>query len=102
MSAYEEILKLMRSEGKKENTMPIQIGVMIDQSVCAIGNLKLSKEDFLVGEHLKTGYFYKIHEEQPSKKDESSFIEGLKKGDKVAVYRISDDCYIILERLVEL
>ena len=28
MNAYEEMLNIMRNEGKKDNTAPIQIGVM--------------------------------------------------------------------------
>lgn len=34
------------------------------------------------------------------KKDADTFVEPLRDGDKVAVYRVDDERYIILERLV--
>ncbi len=90
MNPYEEILKVMRNEGKKDNTAPIQIGIMADANSCKIGKLVLLGSDLLMAEHLKTGY----------QKDNDTFIEPLKSGDRVAVYRFSDELYIILERLV--
>lgn len=100
MNAYEQILETMRQQGRKDNTPPIQIGIMESADTCAIGELKLSGSDLLIAEHLKTGYHYAVDNETPSKKDKNTFIGGLKKGDKVAVYRVSDELYIILERLV--
>lgn len=100
MSAYEEILKVMRAEGGKDNPPPIQIGIMTGPASCKAGRLILSDDDLLIAEHLKTGYHRAVCADDPSKKDESTFIEPLKSGDKVALYRISDELYIILERLV--
>lgn len=100
MNPYEEILKIMRKEGKKDNTASIQIGIMDSPMSCSIGDLKLSDTDLLIAEHLKTGYYYNIDDNRPSKKDKTTFIKGLEKGDKVAIYRISDELYIILERLI--
>lgn len=100
MNAYEEILRIMRAEGSKDNTMPIQIGIMDSATECSIGDLKLSGDDFLVAEHLKTGYHYAVDDNAPSLKNETTFSEPLKKDDIVAVYRINDEQYIILERLV--
>lgn len=97
---YEEILGIMRNEGKKDNTAPIQIGVMTSAASCKIGKLTLSGGDLLIAEHLKTGYHCAVYDDTPSKKDKNTFIAPLKSGDKVAVYRISDELYIILERLV--
>lgn len=99
MNPYEEILNTMREQGKKDNTAPIQIGVMESATTCAIGALKLSGSDLLIAEHLKTGYHYAVDNATPSKKDKNTFIGALKKGDKVAVYRVSDELYIILERI---
>ena len=90
MNPYEEILNVMRNEGKKDNTAPIQLGVMVDTNSCRIGKLILSSSDLLIAEHLKTGY----------QKDKDTRIEPLKSGDRVAIYRFSDEWYIILERLV--
>ncbi len=89
-SPYEEILGMMRDEGKKDNPSPIQIGMMTGAESCRIGRLELSGSDLLMAEHLKTGY----------QKDKNTFAAPLKEGDKVAIYRISDELYIILERLV--
>ncbi len=89
MNAYEELLGVMRNEGSKDNTAPIQIGVMTGVDSCKIGKLKLSGDDLRIAEHLKTGY---------NSKD--IFVEPLKSGDEVAAYRINDELYIILERLV--
>jgi len=100
MNAYEELLSVMRNEGKKDNTAPIQIGVMTDATSCKIGKLPLSGSDLLIAEHLKTGYHCAVSDDKPSKKDKDTFVEPLKAGDEVAVYRINDERYIILERLV--
>ncbi len=100
MNAYEEILGVMRGEGKKDNTAPIQIGVMTGAASCRIGKLALSGGDLLIAQHLKTGYHCAVDDGTPSKKDKNTFVAPLKSGDKVAVYRISDELYIILERLV--
>lgn len=102
MNAYEELLSVMRREGKKDNSAPIQIGVMAGESSCRIGKLTLSGGDLLVAEHLKTGYHFAVDGGMPSKQDKETFAEPLKGGDKVAVYRVSDELYIILERLVEI
>lgn len=89
MNAYEELLQVMRKEGKKENPASIQLGIMTSATSCKIGKLTLSESDLLIAEHLKTGY-----------QSENAFIEPLKSGDKVAIYRMSDELYLILERLV--
>ena len=100
MNPYEEILKTMRSEGGKNNTAPIQIGTMENETTCKIGKLKLSGSDLLIAEHLKTGYYFAIDNETPSKKDETTFADPLKAGDKVAAYKVNDELYIILGKLV--
>jgi len=100
MNPYEEILNTMREQGRKDNTAPIQIGIMTSRSSCKIGKLVLSGDDLLIAEHLKTGYHCAVDNETPSKKDKNTFVEALKAGDKVAIYRVSDELYIILERLV--
>lgn len=100
MNAYEEILSVMRNEGKKDNAESIQIGVMTGAASCKIGKLTLSGSDLLIAEHLKTGYHCAVYDEEPSKKDKKTFVDPLKSGDRVAICRISDELYIILERLV--
>ncbi len=101
MDPYSEILSVMRRQGKKDNPPLIQIGVMQDTASCKVGELLLESEDLLIAEHLKTGYHYAIDKDSPSLKDNDTFIEPLKEGDIVAAYKINDEKYIILERLVE-
>lgn len=100
MSPYEEMLGIMREEGRKCNAAPIQIGVMTGADTCRIGKLELSGSDMLMAEHLKTGYHCAVDGSSPSKKDKTTFIGALRAGDKVAAYRVSEELYIILERLV--
>lgn len=101
MNAYEELLNLMRTEGRKDNPAMIQIGIMEGPSVCRIGELKLSGSDLLVAEHLKTGYHFAVDHAMPSKKNRETFAGALQAGDMVAVYRVSDELYLILGRLVQ-
>lgn len=85
--------------GKKDNTAPIQIGVMESATTCAIGALKLSGSDLLIAEHLKPVIIMRLI--TPHLQRKIKYIHRrAKKGDKVAVYRVSDELYIILERLV--
>lgn len=94
MNPYEQIIYLMREQGEKDNHT-IQIGKMKDEETCIIGELELLKEDLLIAEHLKLGYYSQEQEKQV-------FIKPLQPGDMVAVYRENEERYIILERLVEI
>jgi len=102
MNAYEELLKVMRSEGNRDNTCPIQIGVMNSATSCSAGNLELTGSDLMIAEHLLTGYHKAVDNDTPSKQNATTFCSPLKKGDEVALYRLSDEKYIILERLVRI
>lgn len=92
MNAYEQIIKTMRQQGSINNPATMQIAEMESAETCTVGELTLEKDDVLVAEHLKTGYM----------KDNDTKIKPLKKGDVVLVQRISEEMYIIIERLVEL
>lgn len=102
MNAYGEILNIMRNEGKKDNPAPIQTGIMQDAVSCMAGELLLSGDDLLVAEHLKTGYHYAVDIKNPSLKNKNTFIEPLKAGDQVALFKLGDEKYIILGKLVGL
>lgn len=102
MNPYSEILSVMRNEGKKDNPASLRLGIMQDAASCIAGDLLLSGDDLLVAEHLKTGYHYAVDNTVPSLKNDSTFIEPLKEGDTVIIYRLSDEKYVILERVVEL
>lgn len=81
MNAYEQFIKLMREEGAANNPYTPFRAEMTDTEKCDIGDLVLDKDDLLVAEHLKGK---------------------LKKGDTVLVQRISDETYVIIEKVVEL
>ena len=94
MNGYEKIITIMRQQ--KGETNNIKIGTMDSENSCVIGKLKLSSDDLLVSEHLKTGYCYK------NKDNQEVIVDPLKKGDAVALYRVDEDTYLVIERLVEL
>lgn len=102
MNAYERIIDIMRQQGSKSNPASIQIGTMESATTCSIGKLKLSDDDLLVAEHLKTGFHKSVNNYTPSLQSDITYVEPLKAGDTVALYRISDELYIILERLVSI
>lgn len=87
MNAYEKLAKLMVGKG----TAGIKRGVVLKEKVIQAGELKLEKDDYLLPCYLKHGYM-----------SDGKFIEPLQEGDEVLMYRMSDELYIILERLVSL
>lgn len=123
MTGYERIIRLMRQQGAANNPTPLQFGEMTSATTCMVGDLKLEKDDFLVAEHLtdheitvsvsgwktedKSGgsgyaeFARHKHDIEVSKK-KITIHNALKKGDLVLVQRMSDEQYIIIERLVEL
>lgn len=90
----------MRQQGSKDNTEAIKIGIMDSDKTCKIGELKLSEDDLLVAEHLKTGYHKSVNNSNPALKNEETFAEPLKEGDTIALYRVNDEQYIIIGKLV--
>lgn len=92
----------MRQQGSTNNPASIQIGTMESATTCSIGKLKLYEDDLLVAEHLKTGFHKSVNNITPSLQNNDTFIKPIKAGDTVALYRVSDELYIILERLVNL
>ena len=90
--AYEKIIRMMQQQGAANNSAEVQTGVMTGPKSCKVGDLPLSGSDLLIAEHL-------LHRVQLYNEDEK-YLEPLKKGDVVAITRLSDDCYAILGRLV--
>lgn len=122
MNGYERIITLMREQGAKYNGKPLQIGEMISKTTCKVGDIKLAKDDYLIAKHL-TDYEIEVditdqgeinaptttvsthsHEVKKltTKKSKVKVYGHLEKGDLVLVQRMSDEQYIIIERLVEL
>lgn len=76
MNAAENIIRLMREQGQREGK-GLQLAEMITGTECLVGNLRLGAGDYLRASHLH-----------------------LQKGDMVVVYRMDDQTYIILEKVV--
>ena len=99
MNGYERIIKMMREQGAVNNPASLQLGEMTSAKTCKIGDLKLDADDLLIAQHL-TDYEIKIDIE--SKENTKIKVRGaLKKGDLVLVQRMSDEQYVIIEKLVE-
>lgn len=102
MNGYERIINIMREQGAVKNPASLQLGEMTSAKTCKIGDLKLDADDLLIAEHL-TEYEKKIDiEDKGTLTNTKIKIHGkLKKGDLVLVYRLSDEQYVIIEKLVE-
>lgn len=121
MNGYERIIKMMREQGAVNNPASLQLGEMISAKTCKVGDLKLDADDLLIAQHL-TDYEIKIDIENEgeleaptttvsqhahaiksitSKNTKIKVRGALKKGDLVLVQRMSDEQYVIIEKLVE-
>lgn len=90
MTGYEKIIRLMRENAIKSLPHDIEIATMTSETSCAKGDLVLERDDLLIAEHLLTGYL----------KPDESVVSPLKKGDKVIIKRLSDEKYVIIERVI--
>jgi hypothetical protein len=121
MNGYERIINMMREQGAVKNPASLQLGEMTSATSCKVGDLKLDADDLLIPEHL-TDYEIKIdienkgtltaptttnaqhkHDvENLTTKNTKIKVHGaLKKGDIVLVYRLSDEQYAIIDKMVE-
>ena len=76
MDAYEKIIKTMRDEGNRNPAPVLQLATMTGSRSCKLGTMELDADDLL-------------------------FCAGnLKAGDKVVVYRISEEKYILIAKVV--
>lgn len=79
---YAEMLNLMRSQGKIDNPTTLQLGEMQSSDSVLIDDLLLESDDLYIADYLAVS-------------------DGLKKGDIVAIQKLSDDdMYVILARVV--
>lgn len=108
MNGYERIINMMREQGAVKNPASLQLGEMTSATSCKVGDLKLDADDLLIPEHL-TDYEIKIDIENKgtltaptTTKNTKIKVHGaLKKGDIVLVYRLSDEQYAIIDKMVE-
>lgn len=86
MNSYEKLVKILT---KGKNADGIKRGVVTGNSSIQVEELKLESDDYLLPCYLKYGYM-----------SEGKFVPPLQNGDNVLLYRMSDELYIVLERLV--
>jgi hypothetical protein len=121
--AYTEILNMMREQGRKDNPITLQLGIMQSSNSVKIGDLILNAEDLYIADYLLSGYKRKIETPYVSevtldvqtgvydvksvkasvtKQDAITCAEGLQKGDLVAVQRLNGtNKYVILSKVVQ-
>lgn len=90
MTGYQKILNSMRRQAVKTAEDGVRLGTIGENDTCIVGDLVLDKEDYMIAEHLIIGY---------TDKDGNS-MPGIEEGDTVVVKRISDELYVIIERVV--
>ncbi len=81
MNGYEKLIKTIRAEANRDKKDVLQLGTMTAKKECTVGSIELDEDDLLVAEHLSGE---------------------LAKGDTVLVARISEDKFIIIEKVVEI
>lgn len=97
------LLSIMREQGKKDNPETLVLGTMTSSNSCTVGELPLDSDDLLIAEHLTTGYHKAVNSNNPSLKNDSTFVNPLKKGDQVVLMKVEEqDVYVILCKVVEL
>lgn len=119
---FAEMLNMMREQGRKDNPVTLQLGIMQSENSVKIDDLTLYAEDLYIADYLVAGYTRKIMvpyvskvtadlikddigyelETQIDKQDQIIFADGLKKGDLVAVQKLQNtNKYVILVKVVE-
>lgn len=88
----EKLLKVMKEEFY--NKSEIYITTMKTKNTCNVNNLPLDADDLYIAEHLTTGYLIPDGETY-------KFISPLQAGDVVLLIKLSDEKYVIVERLVQ-
>ena len=120
---YADMLNMMRSQGKKDNPVTLQLGIMQSANSVKINDLVLDAEDLYIADYLvadysrqlKTPYVSNVSldvqtgdydvsgvEAEVTKQNSITYSDGLKKGDLVVVQKLNDnDMYVILARVVQ-
>ncbi len=76
MDAYEKIIKTMREEGNRNPSPVPKLATMTGSRSCKLGTMELTEEDLLF------------------------CVTNLKAGDRVVVYRISNEKFLIIAKVV--
>lgn len=128
---YAEMIEMMRAQGRKDNPVTLQLGVMQSSNSVKIDDLVLKAEDLYIADYLIAGYTRQIKipyvsgvtvdttqndpfgsvdaqgqyhdpDTRVSIQAKITYIDGLKKGDLVAVQKLNDtNKFVILARVKE-
>lgn len=77
MTAAEKIIRIMRKQGAYYNSKGIRIAEVVKSGNVKIGELTIEPEDYVCNADIK-----------------------IKEGDEVAIYKISEELYLILCKVV--
>lgn len=120
---FAEMLKMMREQGRKDNPTTLQLGVMQSAKSVRIDDLVLEAEDLYIANYLVAGYTRAIKvpyvsdvepvvttgeydvkdvDVELTKQSTITYVDGLKKGDLVAVQKLQNtNKFVILAKVVE-
>nr|DAE00842.1 MAG TPA: Protein of unknown function (DUF2577) [Siphoviridae sp. ctitf6] len=101
MSAYDELICVMRQQGTAGAPEGMLLGTMTGPTSCEIGKFKLEKDDLYISEHLLSTVASKVSIPE-SHEDQTTYLGPLKAGDVVLLQRLSDTEYVIIEKVVKL
>lgn len=102
MNQYEKLLNIIQGESKKHNSESLKVGKMRSATTCEVGGLVLEKEDLYIADHLINPPCIEVNISIDNGiiTDKSKYMKPLKAGDLVVLYRLSDEKYLLLERVV--
>ena len=99
MSAYDELICIIREQGAVYNQEGPALAVMTGPDSCEIGAFKLSREDLYIAEHLLKTVATKVNVPE-SHQDASTYIQPLQAGGIVLVQKVTETAYVVIERVV--
>jgi hypothetical protein len=115
MNGYEKLIMTIQKEGARANPPMLKLGEMLSETECRVGNYILDEDDYYIAEHLTSGYDETVtfngivnvssHNESQSvqiKRQQVTVSHPLKEGDLVIVYKLNDEKYVILEKVVSM
>lgn len=101
MSAYTELVRLMRDQGAAKNSPAVQLAVMTAGNGIRIGDMEISGKCLYFAEHLIHPVCTKVSVPQEGT-DASEYLEPLKEGDLVMVQRLTGQRYLVIGKAVAL
>lgn len=102
MNQYEKLISIIQDQSVKFNSESLKIGEMTSGDTCKCGGLTLDRDDLYISDHLLNRVCVEVDVSIIDGQilDKSKYTEPLKAGDLVVLYRLSDEKYLLLERVV--